>query len=220
MCRSLANVSLIVISCLALTACQPGMGNKTWLGAGAGAAAGALIGGGAKGGRGAMIGAGAGAVAGGLVGHAWQKYLDQQQAELNSQLSKDNVTIERVGDELRLSFKADDMFDSGSQSLQPRAAKEIQNVAAVLNNYPESIIVVRGHTDSVGSQASNQQLSEKRAGTVRDLLVAKEVSTDRIMTIGYGEDVPLASNDTESGRKINRRTEIFIMNTETSPSRS
>ena len=112
---------------------------------------------------------------------------------------------------LTVSFKSDYLFATNSATIMPGAQPEIQRVADVLRQYPETNIQIAGHTDSQGSEVYNQQLSERRAQAVRDALVGMGVDPGRITVIGYGESRPIASNDTASGRQHNRRVEVRII---------
>jgi len=214
MTRKITTVLMLVllVSGCAMDSAQTKAGKGTMWGAGIGAAVGAglgkVLGGDTKS---ALIGAGLGAALGAGAGHAWGKSLDEQEAQLREKLAtSDVVKIERKDDQLSLTFKSDTMFDSGVSVVKSEAQNEITQVATVLNKYPESIIIVRGHTDSVGSDTANQDLSENRSQAVKTILVEQGVNTDRILTIGYGETEPVSSNDTEVGRQANRRVEISI----------
>lgn len=103
------------------------------------------------------------------------------------------------------------LFDTGKASLSPATTSVFVDIIQILNEYPNSKFTVEGHTDSVGSEKLNQSLSEKRANSVRDFLIAEGIAADRLTAIGYGESKPIASNNTRSGRKENRRTEINLV---------
>jgi outer membrane protein OmpA-like peptidoglycan-associated protein len=111
---------------------------------------------------------------------------------------------------LAVTFKADALFDVDSAALKAGAFDEIQRVSTVLNQYPQTKIIVSGHTDSTGSEAHNLKLSERRANSVKNALAGQGVSLARITTIGYGQATPIASNSTESGRQLNRRVVVTI----------
>lgn len=187
---------------------QKGAGYGALGGAAVGAGLGALIGHDAHGAAiGAAVGAGLGAAAGAGVGH----YMDQQEADMRNALAQsDSVNIQRNANLLSVSFKGDVVFDHNSTAIKAGAYNELARVAGVLNQYPQTTIVVAGHTDSVGSETYNQRLSERRADAARNVLVAQGVSPARISTIGYGETRPIASNSTPEGRQLNRRVEITI----------
>ena len=173
------------------------------LGALAGAAAGAAIGGKDHRAGGVLIGAAAGALAGGLLG----KYLDDQARELEA---IPGAEVQRRDDSLLVNFSDAILFDTGKSTLMPGAYDRMRSLAATLNKYPQSQIIVKGHTDSVGAESFNQQLSEERAGRVRTFLISEGVEPSRITAIGFGESLPLVSNNTAAGRVQNRRVEIEI----------
>jgi len=184
----------------------------TRIGVGAGVVAGALLGQ-AIGGDTAstLIGAGIGALAGGVIGRKIGSSMDEQEAAMRKQLAAvEAANIQRNADMLAVTFKADALFDVDSAALKPGALDEIQRVATVLNQYPQTKIVVAGHTDSTGSELHNLTLSERRAMTVKNTLVGQGVSPIRITTVGYGEATPIADNSTEAGRQLNRRVVVTI----------
>jgi outer membrane protein OmpA-like peptidoglycan-associated protein len=185
--------------------------SKTAKGAGigalAGAAVGALTGGDAKAHRkNALIGAGVGALAGGAVGN----YMDRQEAKLRAQLQGTGVSVTRNGDNLVLNMPGNITFGTGSSDLNPGFFNVLDSVALVLKEYDKTIIDVAGHTDSVGSDSTNQALSERRAATVGKYLEGKGVADQRVATTGYGKTHPVASNDTPDGRQQNRRVELTL----------
>lgn len=169
----------------------------------AGAAAGAAIGGKDHRAGGAAIGAATGAIAGGLIGN----YLDKQAQELDAIPGAD---VERRDDSLLVNFPEGILFDTGSSTLSAGSYDRLRRLAQTLNNYPRSQVVVKGHTDSVGSDQLNQRLSEERADRVRTYLVAEGVASSRVTSIGFGESMPVATNATPEGRAQNRRVEIEI----------
>ncbi|MEQ8161877.1 MAG: OmpA family protein [Smithellaceae bacterium] len=177
-----------------------------------GAAAGALIGqviGHST--KGTLIGAAIGAAVGGLGGAGIGRMMDNQERDMRNALaSSESATVSREGNLLAVSFKSDFTFDSNSSTVRPGLISEIDRVAQVLNQYPETFIRVEGHTDSRGSNAYNMDLSQRRANAVKNLLVQRNVAESRVEVIGYGEDMPVATNDTEAGRLKNRRVEIKI----------
>jgi outer membrane protein OmpA-like peptidoglycan-associated protein len=203
--------SLALAALLVASGCQTNTGTaldkKTTqgavLGALAGAAAGRAIGGHDNAAAGILIGAAAGGLTGGLIGN----YLDRQQQELDA---IPDATVQRREDTLILSFPGDVVFDSGSATLSAGAYERLRTVADSLRQYPDTDLVVKGHTDSVGSDSFNLDLSEQRAESVRKFLVAEGVSAYRITAIGFGEQFPLATNASPEGRAQNRRVEIEI----------
>jgi len=172
------------------------------LGTLAGAAAGAAVDD-HKRGRGALIGAAVGGIAGGLIGN----YLDKQAKEIDAIPDAD---VQRRDDSLIVVLPGDVLFDTNSSALAPGAYERLRSLAATLKRYPDTNVVVKGHTDSTGAESYNLKLSEERAESVRKYLVAEGVSPSRVTAIGFGEAYPLVSDATASGRQQNRRVEIEI----------
>ncbi|HHE31132.1 MAG TPA: OmpA family protein [Chlorobaculum parvum] len=178
-------------------------------GAGIGATSGAVIGGiiGSRSGswaQGALIGAAIGGAGGAIIGD----YMDKQAEEIRQEVR--NAEVERVGEGIRVVFDTGLLFSTNSSTLNANSRYNIENLARVLNRYPDTDLVVQGHTDSTGSEAFNQQLSERRAESVVSLLRAYGVYGQRLTAIGYGETRPVATNETEAGRRQNRRVEVLI----------
>ncbi len=189
---------------------QPGV-KGGGLGALGGAAAGYLLGdliGGRNSRTEEIVGAGIGAIAGGAVGY----YLDRQQKDLEARTAGTGVDVIRNGDD-SLTVRAPDSitFAYNQSNVMPQFRGTLDQIAQSLQAYPSSAIDVLGHTDSTGSDAYNQDLSERRARSVADVLSADGVSRVRIATRGYGESAPIADNTTEAGRAANRRVEIRIV---------
>ena len=215
-------LALSVCGALALAGCttDPYTGEEkpsnTLLGAGAGAAAGAATGAlvgaltskksGKGAGKGALIGAALGTIAGMGVG----AYMDRQEAELRKKLAGTGVRIVREGDDIRLVMPSDITFDVDRADIKPRFFRTLNAVATVLNGFPETDVLIAGHTDSTGSAEYNQRLSERRAAAVMHYLVSQGVDPRRIDARGFGERYPVADNSTEQGRAMNRRVEIRI----------
>lgn len=154
-------------------------------------------------------GAALGAFAGAAIGDS----LDRQEAELRNELSSDGITITNTGDRLIVSLPNDITFDTDSFAVRPALRADVNRVAAHLNRYPDMTVRVVGHTDSDGEAAYNLGLSKRRANAVADILQAGGVSYDRIVTIGRGEEEPIASNLTAEGKARNRRVEIVMIPT-------
>ncbi|GGX42748.1 membrane protein [Tateyamaria omphalii] len=177
-------------------------------GAAIGAASGAVLG--------AVLGdrktAVAGAVAGGLIGGAIGYDLDQQEAELRRELAS-GVTITNTGDRLIVSFPEAILFATDSFTVRPGLNSDMAALARSLDRYPASTVQIVGHTDSDGDAAYNQQLSERRANAVADVLLNQGVPFNRIQTFGRGESQPIATNLTPEGKQQNRRVEIVILPT-------
>jgi outer membrane protein OmpA-like peptidoglycan-associated protein len=183
---------------------------NTRKGAGYGAAAGAVIGlltGGNDKFEAAMIGAAAGALAGGAVGY----YMDKQEAKLREQMAGTGVDVVRNGDNITLDVPGGVTFAFNSSELNSQFYPVLDKVSTTLAEYDKTIIEVAGHTDSVGSDQYNQQLSERRANSVAAYLASHGVDRARMVTVGGGEAHPVASNDTDAGRAQNRRVEITIV---------
>ena len=184
--------------------------NRTAVGIGVGALGGYLLGdviGGDHDRNAKVIGAGIGALAGGAVGN----YMDQQEAELRRQTAGTGVDVYRQGDELVLRMPAGITFPVDRYDIQPQFRPTLDQVAQTLSSYNQTYIDVLGHTDSTGSDAYNQALSQRRAQSVSDYLNSHGVALARIGIRGYGETQPIASNDTEAGRAENRRVEIKVV---------
>jgi outer membrane protein OmpA-like peptidoglycan-associated protein len=178
------------------------------IGAGIGVAAGLLTGDSAVERRQhALIGAGVGGLAGGAVG----AYQDRQQAALREKLQGTGVDVSRNGDNITLNMPGNITFAFNSANLDSQFYPVLNNVANVMKEYNQTIVEVAGHTDSVGTDAVNQRLSEQRAQAVTNYLVAQGVDSQRFITIGAGKSRPIASNDTEAGRAANRRVEITLV---------
>jgi outer membrane protein OmpA-like peptidoglycan-associated protein len=203
-----------VVSVVAAGCTQPMSQTQkgTAIGAGTGAAVGAglgqLIGGDTEG---TLIGAGIGAALGGTAGGFFANYMQKQETAMRQQLAGvEGASIQRDAEVLAVTFKSDVLFDVNSSTVKPGGYDELQRVAGVLNNYPQTNIQIAGHTDSSGSEQYNLQLSRQRADAVKNAMVGYGVAPARLMTVGFGESRPIASNDTEAGRQINRRVAITI----------
>lgn len=202
-------------SILALSACQAPLPGQTNENTQTGAIGGAVIGGvvGALSGdnteerlRNAAIGAavlgGAGAIGGSI--------LDRQEAELRQQLGNE-VGIVNNGDSLVVTLPQDILFAVDSAALTGALQSDLVAVAGSLNNYPDTTVNVIGHTDNTGTAEYNLDLSQRRAQAVSSVLLSSGVSPTRVISIGRGEDQPIASNLEADGRALNRRVEIIII---------
>ncbi|HVY82809.1 MAG TPA: OmpA family protein [Steroidobacteraceae bacterium] len=136
--------------------------------------------------------------------------MDRQEAKLREQLRGTGVSVTRQGDNIVLNMPGNITFATGSADLNSSFFGVLDSVALVLKEYDKTIIDVAGHTDSVGSDQTNQALSERRANTVGQYLRSKGIQENRIATIGYGKSRPIASNDTPDGRQQNRRVELTL----------
>lgn len=178
------------------------------IGAAIGAAAGLLSGGDAVERRQrAMVGAGIGALAGGGIG----AYQDRQEAELRRETAGTGIDVSRDGDVITLNLPDGVTFDFARYDLKPQFYPALNTVADTLREYNQTIVEISGHTDSIGSDAANQTLSERRANAVSGYLIGQGVQRERFEVVGMGERYPVASNDTDSGRALNRRVEIRLL---------
>ena len=208
--RKIFQIILTITLCASLFSCattQTRQERGTAVGAGTGAAVGAILG--QVIGRdteATLIGAGIGAALGGLAGNQVGKYMDMQERDLRDAIAaSESASIRRGQDILRATFKGEAYFDFDSSELKPGTYAELRRISDILIRYPHSLIEVGGHTDSKGSEAYNQGLSERRAIAVQNELIRNGVSPQRIRAVGYGESRPISSNDA-----MNRRVEILI----------
>ena len=153
-----------------------------------------------------ILGAGIGAVAGAGIG----AYMDAQERKLREETAGTGVDVIRDGDNLLLRMPSGITFATDSATVQPQFRPTLDEVSSVLAQYPKTYIDVYGHTDSDGSDAYNQGLSERRAESVAGYLTSHGVQSARIATRGFGETQPIASNETVEGKASNRRVEIKI----------
>ena len=155
----------------------------------------------------AMVGAGIGALAGGGIG----AYQDRQEAELRRETAGTGIDVSRDGDVIKLNLPDGVTFDFAKYDLKPQFYPALNTIASTLKEYNQTIVEVSGHTDSIGSDAANQVLSERRANAVSSYLIGQGVVRERFEVVGMGERYPVASNDTDSGRALNRRVEIRLL---------
>lgn len=155
----------------------------------------------------ALVGAGLGALAGAAVGG----YMDRQEAKLRAELERTGVSVTRIGDQITLNMPGNVTFSTDSAGLNARFFEVLDSVGVVVNEFEQTVIEVAGHTDSTGSDAYNQSLSEQRAAAVATYLQSRNVRGERIITVGMGESRPIATNDTVSGRQANRRVELTLV---------
>jgi outer membrane protein OmpA-like peptidoglycan-associated protein len=193
------------MGCSSMTRTQRG----AVIGAGAGAAVGAGVGR-ATGStaRGAIIGAAVGGTAGAIIG----TQMDRQARELAARIP--GATVQRIGEGLLVTFDSGLLFAFDSDAILPAAGANLTNLANSLREYPDTEVLIVGHTDWIGTAEYNQALSERRARSARDYLVRQGVPLARVRTEGRGEFEPIASNETEAGRQQNRRVEIAIFASE------
>lgn len=137
-------------------------------------------------------------------------YMDVQLATLRKRFVDVDVTLAREGDQLRLVLPGSATFDSGSANLTGNARGLLGTVAEVLAEYDKTVVVIEGHSDARGAAGFNQALSEQRALAVARSLRDRGVSARRLVAVGYGPERPIADNDTDSGRALNRRVELLV----------
>ncbi|MEX0747135.1 MAG: OmpA family protein [Rhodothermales bacterium] len=193
--------SMTTVGCKSLSKTEQG----AVIGAGAGAVIGGVVGkkyGGTA--KGAIIGAAVGGAAGAIIG----QQMDKQARELEEEL--EGAEVDRLGEGIALKFDNAVLFDFDSAELRSEARNELAKLADNLEKYPNTDLVVIGHTDAVGSNDYNQGLSERRANSAASYLMSQGVSRSRITTLGKGETESIASNDTDFGRQQNRRIEVAI----------
>ena len=206
--RALTAVTAITaLGSTGLAGCA-GMSN-TERGAVVGATTGAAVGGavGRNNGstaKGAIIGAAVGGAAGAVIG----RQMDKQREEIEATVP--GAETERVGEGIFVRFDSGILFPYNSEVLQPAGRTNLVRLAESLRRYPESEVLIVGHTDATGSDSYNYALSQRRANAARAYLIQQGVSSARIRTEARGESEPVASNDTEYGRQQNRRVEVAI----------
>ena len=205
--RLRALIALLVIGSVGASACASL--NKKEEGAIIGAAAGAAVGGviGNQTGstaKGAIIGAVVGGTAGAIIGHQ----MDQQAKELSQNIK--GATVERVGEGIQVTFASGLLFAFDSDVIQAAAGTNLRELASSLQKYPESQLLIVGHTDNVGDDSYNQSLSQRRANSAAAYLSAQGVGRTRLSATGKGEVEPVTTNESDAGRQQNRRVEVAI----------
>jgi outer membrane protein OmpA-like peptidoglycan-associated protein len=206
----------LVVAMLPLSACvtDPETGNRTISKAAIGGIGGALGGyllgdlvGGRRDRTEKILGAGIGALAGAGVGY----YMDEQERKLRQQAAGTGINVIRDGDNLVLDMPSEITFGVDSANIDPGFRNTLDQLASTLTQYEKTYVDVLGHTDSTGSDAYNQTLSERRASAVADYLSTRGVQSARLAARGYGESQPKASNLDAAGRSANRRVEIRLV---------
>ncbi len=200
-------VCLICLLVLGLLSCSSW--SRKQKGAAIGAAAGAVVGGviGKQSDNtavGAILGAAIGGAAGAYIGH----YMDKQAAELERDL--EGAKVERIGEGIKITFDSGILFDFDKATLKDESKRNLEKLAVILTKYPDTNILLEGHTDAKGSEEYNLELSRRRAQAVANYLSSLGVNPMRFTIMGYGESQPVASNETEEGRRLNRRVEVAI----------
>ncbi len=208
---SLRTIAMASLSTLALSGCAS-LSQKekgAIIGAGAGGVIGGAIGNNnGSTAKGAIIGAAVGGTIGAIIGHQ----MDQQAKELAQNIP--GARVERVGEGIQVTFDSGLLFDFDSDRIKSDAASNLRNLASSLSKYPKTDLLIVGHTDSVGQDAYNQALSERRARATSDYLATQNVDRGRLRTSGRGELEPIGSNNTDADRQKNRRVEVAIFASE------
>ena len=155
----------------------------------------------------ALIGAGLGALAGSAVGY----YQDRQEAKLRAELEGTGVGVTRIGENITLNMPGNITFATDSADLSASFFTVLDSVSMVVNEFDQTVIEIAGHTDNTGSDSYNQTLSVRRAASVATYLITRDVRVERVIEVGAGESRPIASNETESGRRFNRRVELTLV---------
>ena len=156
--------------------------------------------------RGAVLGAAVGAASGAAIGNA----LDAQAADLRGAMTNQQIQIQNTGEALILTLPEGILFDFDSAAIRASLQGDLRALAFNLNQYPDTLVIVEGHTDNTGSASYNEDLSARRARAVAGVLFEAGVSSARVTAIGRGEDEPIATNLTPQGRALNRRVEVII----------
>jgi outer membrane protein OmpA-like peptidoglycan-associated protein len=180
--------------------------------------------------KGAVIGAGSGAVVGGVVGHYAGNtilgaiigaavggaagayignYMDKQAADIERDIA--GAKVERIGEGIKITFDSGLLFDFDKAEIRPASQSSLERLAVILNKYPDTRVLIEGHTDSTGPDDYNMTLSQNRAGAVAGVLAGQNVNTGRFTVVGYGEGQPVYDNTTDAGRQGNRRVDLAIM---------
>jgi outer membrane protein OmpA-like peptidoglycan-associated protein len=196
-----AIIAVLFTNCKSANNTQKGTG----IGVAAGATAGAIIGHGGKSSViGALIGAAVGGGAGYLIGH----HMDKQAKEIRQAVP--DAQVERVGEGINMTFNSGLLFQINSSALSEAARTNLEKVAGVFVKYPETNILIEGHTDDTGTPEYNIELSRKRANSVSEYLQSKGVATARMNVKWYGEAQPKVPNTSDANRTQNRRVEVAI----------
>jgi len=206
--KRLLTVFVLMVFLLAAVDCASW--NKTTRGAVIGGAGGAVLGGviGHAAGStllGAILGAAVGGAAGAFIGN----YMDKQAAEMQRDL--EGAEVQRIGEGIKITFDSGILFDIDKSDLRPVSQTNLAELAKILNKYPDTNILIEGHTDNTGSDDHNMTLSKDRAQAVALYMATLDVKSARFSTAGYGETQPIVMNDTAEGRQKNRRVDIAVI---------
>ncbi|MDB5193522.1 MAG: OmpA/MotB domain protein [Segetibacter sp.] len=196
----LLTTGLFGAGCKSLNKAQKGV----LIGAGAGGAVGAGVG---KAAGNTILGAIIGATVGGVTGGVIGRTMDKEASEI-AQIP--GAEVKRVGEGINITFESGVLFSVNQASLNQNAQTKIKELASILNKYPDTYILIEGHTDNTGTDSHNMTLSQQRAQAVSDFLKAQNITATRLKTAAYGEAQPKVPNDSEANRSQNRRVEFAI----------
>ena len=200
---------LAVSGCANMSETERGTATGAGIGAAAGALLGAVTGGG--GGDRAATGAALGGIAGAVAGNVWSSRMEKQKQAMQQATQGTGVQVSQTADNrLKLEIPSDISFNTGRADIEPNFRPVLDHFASSLNENPDTVVTIVGHTDSTGSDAINNPLSYNRAANTRDYLVNRGVAARRFNVSGRGEHEPLVANDTEANRAKNRRVEIYV----------
>lgn len=206
--------ALFLSTSLFLTSCEAVKNSNnqqkgTVIGATGGAVIGGILGNNIGKGKNSALGAVLGGIVGGVAGNVIGNKMDKQAKEIKETLP--GAEVERVGEGIKITLKENIVnFGFDSSNLTSEAKMNLDKLATVLVNNPDTNINIYGYTDSKGTDAYNLDLSSRRAAAVKSYMATKGIMGSRLMTMGMGEADPVASNDTDAGRAQNRRVEFAI----------
>ena len=207
-----ATVAILTTGCASdggMTETGQGAAIGTLSGAALGAAIGSLSG---DAGKGALIGAVGGAIAGGMVGAYMEDQRKDFEKALADEIAAGAIRVEKLpNDQLLVGMTGETSFETDSDTIKPAFYSTMDKISGIVNKYGKTELQVAGHTDSTGAASYNQGLSERRAYSVERYLEGDGVVAQRIYATGYGQNQPIASNDTDDGRRLNRRVDITII---------
>ena len=152
-----------------------------------------------------------GAAIGALAGAAIGNYMDQQEEAFREELSGSGIDVIREGDNIRLVMPSNITFATNQSYISAGFHSTLNDIAVVLIKFDKTLLSIEGHTDNTGSASYNQTLSTKRAQSVKNYLVNKNIMDSRLKVTGYGESMPLTDNSTDKNRSLNRRVEVQII---------
>ncbi|MGF6923283.1 OmpA family protein [Paraburkholderia sp. 40] len=205
--RIMTRVAVFAVAGSLVAGCATQQGTNTAVGTGVGAGAGAAIGAIFGGGKGAAIGAATGAAVGGITGYNWDNIRNRMSGATKG--TGTQITEQPDGS-LKLNIPSSVTFDTSSFAIKPSFAPVLDQLAQTLQQNPEVVASVVGHTDSTGSLQYNETLSVNRAQSVTGYLAQRGIAPQRLSATGMGPNQPIADNNTEAGRAANRRVEIYL----------